>query len=614
MLERADLADIVTATDVPGPRLRTGTLVNSLTVSVTACLATIAAVAPALLSSPAGVRRTALPVFVSGLAVLFGLGLSDLVRGRDSRFARAVVAAGTVWSLSALAASSESTLYSIGRVSYWLATLAVAYLLLSYPSGRLTETVDRVLFATIATLALLLYLPTALVVQEFPSPAAWSLCASECASNAFAIGGSTPALVSDVVVPLREVLTAVVFLAVPVAVWQHRRHAGPLRRRMYLPIAVIAVFQAATLGVFFAVRHAAPTSTSLHVVMWINVLALPTVGVACVLGRAYRRLFAASVLERVARDVRASASAMQITQAMAEALEDRSVRIFHSFPGEQGWWVDESGTPAAVPLAPVGREVTEIANGGWRIAIVHDSALSEDRALVEAAGSYALSALEKDHLSGELRSSLEALAESRASGLAAEVRERRKLERDLHDGAQQRLVALRVRLSLTAGQLEADDPGRAEVIRALGDEIDATIDEVRSFARGVYPTVLARGGLGDALRAAGRSSALPTTVHADGLGRYPPEVETTVYFVCSEALQNAAKHARGATAVAIVLSADRELHFEVRDDGAGFDVRATPIGSGLSNLRERLAAVGGTMAIHSSPGRGTRIAGSIPLP
>ena len=134
------------------------------------------------------------------------------------------------------------------------------------------------------------------------------------------------------------------------------------------------------------------------------------------------------------------------------------------------------------------------------------------------------------------------------------------------------------------------------------------------FARGVYPTVLAQAGLGEALRAAGRSSALPTTVHADGIGRYPPELETTVYFFCSEALQNAAKHARGATGVEIVLSAGRHLYFEVRDDGAGFDVQATPIGTGLNNLRERLAAVGGTMTIHSTPGRGTRIKGSIPLP
>jgi signal transduction histidine kinase len=166
---------------------------------------------------------------------------------------------------------------------------------------------------------------------------------------------------------------------------------------------------------------------------------------------------------------------------------------------------------------------------------------------------------------------------------------------------------------MAAEQLEGDDPARAGVIRALGDEVDATIDEVRSFARGVYPSVLTQTGLGEALRSAGRSSALPTTVHSDGLGRYPPELETTAYFFCSEALQNATKHARGATGVAISLWADRELHFEVRDDGAGFDTQTTPFGTGLRNLRDRIAAVGGTMTIHSRPDRGTSVAGSIPL-
>jgi signal transduction histidine kinase len=289
------------------------------------------------------------------------------------------------------------------------------------------------------------------------------------------------------------------------------------------------------------------------------------------------------------------------------------LKILHSFPGEQEGWVDESGTAVALTDVRAAQGVTEVASGRWRIAILHDPVLGEHRALVQSAGSYALAALENDRLSGELRSSLQALAESRARAGAVEHRERRKLERDLHDGAQQRLVALRIKLAMAAEQLEGDDPARAGVIRALGDEVDATIDEVRSFARGVYPSVLTQTGLGEALRSAGRSSALPTTVHSDGLGRYAPELETTAYFFCSEALQNATNHARGATGVAISLWADRELHFEVRDDGAGFDTRTTPFGTGLRNLRDRLAAVGGTMTIHSSPDHGTSVAGSIPL-
>ncbi len=512
--------------------------------------------------------------------------------------------------------ASEPVLYSVGRVSDWLVNVALVYLLVSYPSGRLTRSVDRGLFGA-ALFVVMLYLPTAVLARYFPSPGAWSLCTSDCPSNAFAFGHSTPAVVQSFVVPVREVLTAAVFVAVPWAVWQRMRSAGALLRGMYLPVLVIAVAQAVGFGVFFAVRRADPTSAALPALMWINVVSVPAVGLACVVGRLYRRVLAANALERLARELRVSESAVQVSHAVADAVQDPSLRILHSFPGERGRWVDEYGALALLPSAGSESEVSEVVSGRWRIAIVHDPTLAEDRALVQTAGSYALAALENEHLSAELHSSLEALAESRAQAGAVEHRERRKLERDLHDGAQQRLVALRVKLALAAEQLETDDGTRAELVRALGAEIDATIDEVRSFARGVYPSVLTHTGLGEALRSAGRNSALPTTVRSAGLGRYPPELEATIYFCCSEALQNASKHARGATEVTISLSADRagrELHFDVRDDGAGFDVQTTQIGTGLRNLGDRLAAVGGTMTIRSTPAQGTTVQGSIPLP
>lgn len=603
MLERAAVADI------REPGLGTGPVISQLALAVTACAAAISLVAPTLLGAPASTARIAIPVFAIGAGILFGLGLSDLVRSRDSRFGRAVVAAGALWCLSALAASSEPALYSVGRVSYWLVSVALVYVLLSYPSGRLAARFDRVVFAA-ALIVVMLYLPTVLIAARFPSPSVWSLCASDCPANAFALSHSSSALMLDLIAPLREVLTVALFLAVPVAVWRHSNMAGPLLRQMYLPTIAIAVFLVVTFGVFFALRRAAPSSTALYVVMWVNVLSLPAVAAACVAGRMYRRLLAAKALERVAHDLRGSVTPVQVTRAVADALEDRSLRILHSFPGKGEGWVDESGAPVTPTEARADRDVTEVVNGRWRIAIVHDSALAEDRALVHTAGSYALAALENEHLSGELRSSLEDLAESRAHSVAAEYRARQKLARDLHDGAQQRLVALRLRLAL----LEEGRPERAQAIHALGEDIDATIDEVRSFARGVYPSLLTQSGLAGALRAAGRSSALPTSVRTDGLGRYPPELETTVYFFCSEALQNAAKHARGATLVTILLSADRDLRFEIRDDGDGFDVQTTPFGAGLSNLRDRLAAVGGTMTIRSALGQGTSIEGSIPLP
>jgi signal transduction histidine kinase len=266
-----------------------------------------------------------------------------------------------------------------------------------------------------------------------------------------------------------------------------------------------------------------------------------------------------------------------------------------------------------LPEAGARQRVTEVSSGNWRIAVVHDSALAADAPLVRSAGSYALAALENHSLTDELRRSLQDLAESRAGRVAAEQGTRRKIERDLHDGAQQRLVALRVKLELAATALEGRDPAHAGVIRALGEEVDATIDEVRSFARGIYPSLLAQTGLRQALCGASRDAALPTTVHAQRLARYPAEIEATVYFSCSEAMQNAGKHAHGATGVTISVWQDQALHFEVRDDGAGFDLQTTPYGTGLTNLSERLAAVGGTMTIQSAPGRGSVLGGSIPL-
>jgi signal transduction histidine kinase len=595
-------------------RLARGTpIVTGFAVASAASGLTLVAVATVLLGVPAGTRAIALPVFVLGAAVTFGLCLFDLARAHEPRFARALVVAGLLWSLSALAASDRPTVFSLGRVGQWLVDLAIVYVLLSYPSGRLTETTDRALFAAGALLLGVLYLPTALLAQQFPSPSVWSKCISACPPNAFAASHSTPALVQDFLIPLREVLTPALFVAMAVVLTRRAWRSGPLLRRMYAPIAMIAISRALLLAVYFGVRRVNPAAGMLEVLSWLYVLSLPTVVLACGAGRVYRRLFAASALDRVARNVRSSTTPRHVGRALAVALRDPSLRIFHSFPGDSGAWVDESGSPVTLAELAVERQITEIASGSWRIAIVHDPALAEDPALVRTAGSYALAALENDRLNVELRASLRDLAESRALRIVAEESERRKIERDLHDGAQQRLVTMRVKIGLAAEQLEGHDPQGADVIRALGKDIDATIDEVRTFARGIYPPLLSRTGLREALRAVARGAALPTTVHADRLGRYPAEIEATVYFSCSEALQNAAKHARGATGVTIWVWRAGALHFQVRDDGAGFDLRSTPYGTGLSNLRSRLAAVGGTMTVDSGPREGTVVGGSIPL-
>lgn len=586
--------------------------VSEFTISLAVSLITVAGVGLALTHTPLNARSVSLPVFVAGAGIMFGLGLTDIARGGELHFGRALLVAGFFWSLSAMTASDNSLAYSVGHVSQWLAELAAAYLLLSYPSGRLRIGRQRTLFIFTALVAGLLWLPTALVGQ-FPHPSPWSTCSSICPRNVFSLRDSTPEVVSRLVLPVREVLLVALFAAIAVTVMQRAQKARPLLGQFYAPLAVAAIAQAVVFAVYFPLRAAAPESTVVSVVGWLFVLSIPAIGLVGGAGRLDRRVQTATALERMARRLRDNANAAEVRLALADALKDPSLRILHSFPGDSLTWVDESGSPVEPAHADGAQRVTHVSSGSWRIAIVHDPSLADSRELVHTTGSYALVRLEMSRLTDELRDSLNDLAESRASRLTAEQDARQKIERDLHDGAQQRLVALRVKLGLAASALEDRDAASAEVLRALVSDVDATIDEVRALARGIYPPLLARTGLRDALRSVSRGAALPTTVRAEGLGRYGADIETTVYFACSEALQNAVKHAHGATGVTITVRQDEEIHFEVRDDGVGFDLSTTPYGTGLSNLSDRLAAVGGTIAIRSAPGDGTMLVGTIPL-
>ena len=199
--------------------------------------------------------------------------------------------------------------------------------------------------------------------------------------------------------------------------------------------------------------------------------------------------------------------------------------------------------------------------------------------------------------------------------LAAADAERERLAQDLHDGAQQHLTALRVRLALAANRF--DERGETEasaVLQGFGDDLDRAIYELRDLAYGIYPALLTSVGLAAALRSAAARSGRAVTVQASGVRRCRPEVEIAVYFSCLAALDNAAKHA-GPAPVSVDLSdTGGALDFTVCDSGAGFDPAKTQVGAGIANMRDRIANVGGTLAVDSAPARGTRVHGSVPDP
>jgi signal transduction histidine kinase len=242
-------------------------------------------------------------------------------------------------------------------------------------------------------------------------------------------------------------------------------------------------------------------------------------------------------------------------------------------------------------------------------ALVYDPFLLEDTALVEAAGAAARLALENARLQAELRAQLVEVRASRARIVEAGDAERRRLERDLHDGAQQRLLAIRLALRLARGRGGGED-GADVLLAEAESELMETLEELRDLARGIHPAILTDAGLAPALETLARRTALPVELTSLPNRRLPRPVEAAAYFLASEALANITKHA-GATCVSIdVVERVGRLEIDIADDGVG---GADPAGgSGLLGLRDRVEALGGTLGIESPPGRGTRLHAELP--
>jgi signal transduction histidine kinase len=541
-----------------------------------------------------------------------GVGLYAWYRRPRTRFGPLLVAAGFGWFLTTFAESDNSVLYSVGRVSGWVVEILLVYLVLAFPTGRLPGRVDRALVAAGAAMLVMLWLPTAFVGDSYPLPSYTTSCAADCPANALFLLDDEPALVDSVVRPLREVLLALLFGAVAIRLGQRVRRATPLMRLTLGPVLIVAIARLVLIILFAISRGADPDSALAEADVWLIALGVPAMALAFLLGLLWWRLFVGEALHRLATRLRASSGPDELRDALAEAFHDPGVRL--AYPGA-GSWVDAAGRPVRLPSPGSGQSVTEVHDGGQLVAaIVHDAALSDQPELIDAAAGYATMTLEHHALTAKVSASLLELNESRARVVASADEERRRIERDLHDGAQQRLVALRIKLELTEALVKQDPERGIERLHTLGTEVTEALDEIRSLARGVYPSRLAERGLGEALRAAALNAPIATTVRPDGLGRYPEEIESAVYFSVIEALQNASKHAHGATRIAISLSANGvgELHFEVLDDGAGFDPEAGSEGAGIANIRDRIAAVGGSVKITSAES-GTVVSGAIPL-
>jgi signal transduction histidine kinase len=323
-------------------------------------------------------------------------------------------------------------------------------------------------------------------------------------------------------------------------------------------------------------------------------------------------LFAGRMLRRVVTESLWRPAPSELEGMLRGQLGDPALRLGFLDRGS-GTWVDAHGAAFTPPAPGSGTVLTEVVRDGRAAAaLVHDAQLAEEPELLQATGAIVLLVQENAELDAGWRASLSELRDSRRRIVAASEAERRKLERDLHDGAQQRLVSLRIHMAI-AKEHAGDDPTRA-TLGELERELDAGIEELRDLAHGIFPSLLADRGLLAALRAVALRGPRAIEVSGRRIGRYPPEIESAVYYCCLEAVQNATKHAGPQARIVARLSAHAgELHLEVSDDGPGFDVAAVDGGDGLRNMQDRLGAVHGRLEIATEPGGGTRISGTVPI-
>jgi signal transduction histidine kinase len=576
-----------------------------------ACGAAVALTASGPDSEDVGLQAVARALMVG---TPIAVGLYARRHASSERFGGLLIFAGFAWFLATLSESDDEWIYSVGRVSGWAVEVVLIYVILAFPTGRLPGRVDRALVGAAGLLVLCLYLPTALLIDTYPVPTAWADCGDGCPGNAFTIVATEPAFVEDVVRPLREILTVALFAAVTARIVWRMQHASSLMKRALDPVLAVSIFRLAAFAVVLAGRRAAPDSQLVEVGTWLLAITVPLLALAFLAGVWMWRLFMAAAMQRLATRLREHPGPQDLRDALADAFDDPSLDIVYWLENGRGRWVSVDGREVSAPVATPERGVTEVNEGERPVAaILHDPALQDDSAFTETAAAYALMTLDNHRLSAQTASLVREVRESRARIQSSADDERRRIEHDLHDGAQQRLVALRIKLELAAERADETRDSNAGVLRALGSDVEDALDEVRSLARGIYPAPLADRGLVEALRSAALRSSLPTTVLAAGIRRYPRDIESAAYFCCLEALQNATKHAPDAAAVVVELSDNGDLRFEVCDDGGGFDPQTVTGGVGLTSMRDRVAAVGGEVTIQSRPGHGTRVSARIPL-
>jgi len=511
-----------------------------------------------------------------------------------------LMATGATWLVGSLHTSTDTDVALTGFVLGVWHFFVLSWLLLAYPTGRLPGRREQALLALVGLLCaarslsrLLLYVP--------PDGTGCG-----CVRNRFVpVTDARWYDAVDAAFPWLLVVALLLVLACALARWRRSSRAG---RRMVGPVLVTAAAVVAQVGYDYVVRRqvgvVGPGRTALFLVV---VSLRAATAAAFVIGLRRQGAARSAVVDLVGGlEGPDSASPHRLAAALRRALGDPSLELVPWSAAEQSYVEPEGKRPVA-PVAAPGRAVTVVEQDGAPVAaLVHDEALLEDPGLVGAVVAAVRLTSDNERLRSELQHQLTAVAESRSRIVAAGDEERHRIERDLHDGAQQRLVTIALALRLADARLGSDsDPEVHDVLSQAVKDLGEAIDELRDLARGIHPAILTESGLSSALESLVDRSPVPADLDVRLATEPPTTVAATAYFAVSEAMTNVVKHAH-ATRVRVEVRAEGgELRVLVEDDGVG---GAEPTrGSGLRGLADRVDAGGGTVQVTSPAAGGTRL-------
>jgi signal transduction histidine kinase len=529
-------------------------------------------------------------------------GLVAWWRRPEHRVGPLMTAAGFALLLRQLRYSHDpalfTTFFALGDLGYAL----VGHSVLAYPTGKVTDRLERLLvkvgYATVLAfpVATLLFYDGSRQLIGYADPAPHE--------SLLLIRGN-----ADVVEALQKGLVIALFGVLStlfiVVIVRRLFRATPRGRRVLAPLWVAAV-AIALRAVFETVFTFVDRPFAADYLFWWQISASMVLPAVFLAGLARARLARTALGELVLELERTPPEGVR--DALARALGDPGLDVAFWLP-ERGEFVDGAGQPVELPGPADSRAVTQLEHEGEPVAaLIHDRSLLEEPRLVRSAGAAARMAIANARLQVELRAQLDEVRASRKRIVAAGDSERRRIERNLHDGAQQHLVA--IALKLRTAQRQLGDPAIGVLLAETVAELQTAVEDLRELARGVHPAILTEEGLAAALASLAHRSPLPLTLVAEPEDRFNPEVEATAYFLVCEALANVAKHSQASEATVSATRTDGLLVVEVADDGVG---GARPAdGSGLTGLADRVEALGGRLRIESPSGGGTTIVAEIP--